>query len=147
MKVFITSLFVLATVACDGTGGGSGDPLTGCDLSFTAKNSGGKDFGEECTQDSECRYGECMKPGADGNITNASFGFCTRGCDCENSTDSRLTTDEKEVLECLYPSGFKDIHHVVVQCSTLEDCTAVSDKWTECKSPDSGGVQKVCHAL
>jgi hypothetical protein len=143
----LTLLAVGGLGACDSALGGTDGPLTGCTLSFAEKSAGGRDFGEACTQDSECRFGACLKPGTGGNITNAQFGFCTRGCDCEDNAASRLSTDEKEVLECLYPSGFKDLHHVVVECDTVDDCKAISEQWTECKIPDTGSVRRVCHAL
>lgn len=124
-----------------------GGSLTGCDLSFVVTNEGGKDFGESCASNSECRFGECIMPGTGGNITNAQFGFCSRGCNCENNTDSRIPDGDREVLLCLYPSGFKDFHHVTVRCKTVDDCKAVDAGWTDCTLPNTGAVQNLCHAL
>ncbi len=150
LKSILSAAALLAFTACDdsdGTNGGNGGPLTQCDLDYTVKSQGGKDFGERCTQDSECRFNECIMPNASGNITNTQFGFCTRGCDCENAEAAQLTVEEKEVLECLYPSGFKSMHHVVVECDSVDDCKALDDGWTDCRLPDSGGARKVCHAI
>jgi hypothetical protein len=139
---------MIGSTGCDSGGSsGNGGPLTGCDLSFAVTNQGGKDFGEACDNNSECRFGACVKPGTGGNITNAKFGFCSRGCDCEDNVAARLTVDEKVVLMCLYPSGFKDFHHVTVRCDSVDDCKAVDPGWTECKMPDTGGIQRICHAL
>ncbi|HRE87541.1 MAG TPA: hypothetical protein PK095_00250 [Myxococcota bacterium] len=140
-------LICSATSVCVEDPGGGGGSLTDCDLGYTVTNEGGKDFGEPCDNNSECRFGACVKPGTGGNITNGQFGFCSRGCDCENAEAAKLTVDEKEVLMCLYPSGFKDFHHVVVRCNEVSDCQAIDSRYTECKMPDTGGVQKVCHAL
>jgi len=124
-----------------------GASLTGCDLGFVVTNAGGKDFGESCTNNSECRFGACIMPGTGGNITNAQFGFCSRGCDCENNTDSRIADEDGTVLLCLYPAGFKDFHHVTLRCESVEDCKAVDAGWTDCTLPNTGAVRKLCHAL
>lgn len=149
-SIVLASLATLGFVVsgCDSDGGGgNGGPLTGCDLSYAVTNQGGKDFGEACDNNSECRFGACVKPGTGGNITNTKFGFCSRGCDCNNDTNSRLTVSEKEVLMCIYPSGFKDFHHVTVRCNSVDDCKAVDEKWTACQMPDTGGSHRICHAL
>jgi hypothetical protein len=146
----LSSLTALSFVmsGCDSdSGGGSGGPSTRCDLGYTVTNQGGKDFGEACDNDSECRFGACVKPGTGGNITNTKFGFCSRGCDCNNDTNARLTPAEKEVLMCLYPSGFKNFHHVTVRCNSVDDCKAIDERWTACQAPDTGGVNRICHAL
>jgi len=142
--------------ACDSSSGGAdgthGDPATGCNLSFAVRNVNGKGFGEGCTTDAECMYGECMMPGDPGNDTNSVFGFCTRGCDCQNATDSQIPNDLSEVLECRYPTDgvgtFKAYHHVVVECSSgdLAMCQALDSRWTECYLPSTGGARKVCGA-
>lgn len=133
----------------DATSGGSetGGSLTGCNLGYAVTNSGGKAFGEGCTSNDECVFGECFLPGAPGNITNTQFGFCTRGCDCNNDVNARIPDDQREALSCLYPAGFKDDHHVVVQCSDVTDCQGLDGRWSSCEIPDTGGVRRVCHAL
>ena len=138
----------------DTTGGGdttggdtNGGSLTSCDLSYEQANPQGKGFAEGCANDNECEFGECLMPGTGGNITNNLFGFCTRGCDCENAVASQIPDGMKEELDCLYPSGFKDVHHIVVECANAAECQALDPRWTECKTPDTGGVRKVCHAL
>lgn len=135
---------VCTNQVCTTSTGGS---LTPCDLSYAVSNEGGKDFGEPCDQNNECRYGACVKPGTGGNITNDKFGFCSRGCDCDDNAASRLTAEEKTEFTCLYPSGFKAFHHVLVQCDTVADCQAIDARYTACKMPNTGGVLRVCHAL
>lgn len=130
-----------------GDTGGNGGSLTNCDLSYEQANPQGKGFAEGCANDNECEFGECLMPGTGGNITNNQFGFCTRGCDCENAVASQIPDGMKEELDCLYPSGFKDVHHIVVECANAAECQALDPRWTECKTPDTGGVRKVCHAL
>lgn len=151
MRTILCALSTLALMsACDsgdGSNNGNGGSLTSCDLSFAVTNQGGKDFGEACDSNAECRFGACVKPGTGGNITNNQFGFCSRGCDCENSDAAKLTPTEKDELMCLYPAGFKDFHHVTVRCNEVSDCQAIDSRYTECKAPDTGGVQKICHAL
>ena len=134
--------------ACDNSDDpdGTGGSLTQCDLNFSPGNDALKGFGEGCAQDSECAFAECILPGTPGNITNAVFGFCSRGCDCENDTASQLPDDQKEELDCLYPSGFKNFHHVVVECANTAECQALDSRWTSCESPSTGGVRKLCHA-
>jgi len=146
-----TSLLALAAPACDSDGDGDGTQAgTQCELSFTQSNAAGKDFGEACTSDAECQFGECMKPGDTANTTNSVFGFCTRGCDCENNDAARVPADRDSELECLYPTDgagtFRDYHHVVVRCSEVAECQALAAGWTDCRIPDSGTAQKVCIA-
>lgn len=136
----------LALAACDSDGDGVDGPLTTCDFSFVSQNASGLDIGERCTANSECEYGTCLMPGANANITNTEFGFCTRGCDCEDNAASQLSSDEAQTFDCIYPSGFKDRHHVVLLCSSVSDCTAIDSGYTACRAPTTGGVVKVCHA-
>lgn len=134
----------------DTTGGGdtsNGGSLTQCDLSYELINAQGKAFGAGCENDNECQFGECLVPGTGGNITNNQFGFCTRGCDCDNAVASQIPDGQEEMFDCLYPSGFKDVHHIVVQCNNVAECQALDARWTDCKLPDTGGARKVCHAL
>ncbi len=115
-----------------------------CDYSSTDLG-GGKGIGEACTEHYECRYGLCLPPG-DGNLVNTQFGFCTRGCNCGDTT-TQLTAAEKESFICLLPPGNQGRwRHVVPKCNTVDDCKALSDQWTECKQLTSGGVDFTCHA-
>lgn len=139
------------TSGSDATTGGNGS-LTGCELGYAEKNASGKELGEGCTSDAECRYGECMLPGDTGNITNNQFGFCTRGCDCNGDAASQIPAELKEgVLECVYPSdgagGLKDYHFVAIECANVGTCQALDSRWTTCELPDTGSARKVCHAL
>ena len=150
LSLAILTPFLLGTAGCsvlaDDENGDDGGPLTVCIYNYLGEVAG-KDFGESCTSDSECAFGECMQPGDTGNITNDTFGFCTRGCDCNNDEASQLDPDVKEVLECLYPPGNPGSdRHVVIQCTSVDDCTAVDSGWTDCATSD-GTVQKVCKAL
>jgi len=144
--VFALGLAILP--ACDSKSDtdGEGGSLTQCDLNFSAGNDALKDFGEGCANDSECAFAECLMPGTPGNATNTLFGFCTRGCDCENATSSQLSDDQKAELDCLYPSGFTTLHHVVVECASTAECQALDPRWTSCETPSTGGARRICHA-
>jgi hypothetical protein len=124
-----------------------GPGVTCCDYPYLEEGEGGA-VGTPCDTDEECAFGECLLPGDGGNITNFEFGFCTRGCDCETTTQAQLSDEQKETQSCLYPSGNNGAwHHVVLKCSNVEeDCKTIDDRYTECKSPSEGGVAKVCHA-
>lgn len=115
-----------------------------CDYSTTDLGAG-KGLGEACTEHYECRYGLCLPPG-DGNLVNTQFGFCTRGCDCGDTT-TQLTAAEKESYVCLLPPGNQGRwRHVVPKCHSVDDCKALSPQWTQCKQLTSGGVDFTCHA-
>ena len=150
--VIAASGFVLPLGGCDalpGVGDDTGDdtaPLTQCIYSYGVEVAV-KDIGESCAADSECAFGECMMPGDQGNITNSTFGFCTRGCDCDNAESAKIAEADKDVLECLYPPGNQgEDHHVVIDCDSVADCTDIDPGWTEC-STSSGTAQSVCKAL
>ncbi len=115
-----------------------------CDYSTTDLGVG-KGLGEACTEHYECRYGLCLPPG-DGNLVNTQFGFCTRGCNC-GDTSTQLSAAEKEAFVCLLPPGNQGRwRHVVPKCHTVDDCKALSAQWTDCKQLTSGGVDFTCHA-
>jgi hypothetical protein len=137
------------TGGVDTTGGGgdTGGSLTGCDWPYSVVNAAGKQFGEGCTSNAECIYNACVMPGDPGNITNSQVGFCSRGCDCNNDTNAQIPADQKDNFDCLYPSGFVNRHHIVVECTNLGVCQGLDSRWTECKLPNTGGARRVCHAL
>jgi hypothetical protein len=85
-------------------------------------------------------------PGDPGNITNEVFGFCTRGCDCNDDPEAKLSDEDKASLLCLYPQGEKTRHHVVLKCASAGDCEAVDAGWKGCFVPETGAVKDVCHA-
>lgn len=150
--IALTPFLVLFVGACDDANGGEDAILTQCDLNFSLTNQSGKDFGESCTTNQECMFGVCMKPGDPGNITNNQFGFCTRGCDCENNEASQIPAELKEGgLECVYPSDgagtFKAKHFVAIECTDTAECQDIDPAWTDCRIPDTGSARKVCHAI
>lgn len=137
---------LLTTTACDSAGGTSGAATT-CDFNFANPDTAKKDFGESCTSGSECAYGVCILPSTSGNIINTQFGFCSRGCNCNNAAGSSLSAEEKASFTCLDPSGFQGKKRQVVPiCGAVSDCTAIDAGWTECAYPESGGAVKVCQA-
>ncbi len=142
--------FALAAPGCDtdtDSGDGGAGAATVCDFGFAVTNDGGKDIGQACAADTECRYGVCLMPGDAGNIENNQFGYCTRGCNCNNSTDSRLSAEDKGYYTCLDPSGFAGKkRHVALLCGSLAACTAVDAGWTSCAAPSTGGVRNICQA-
>ena len=135
-----------AFAACD-SANGTDEPATTCSYNYKVSNAALKDFGQSCTVNTECEFGVCVLPGAAGNIINTDFGYCTRGCNCDNDEDSFLSTDEKDTYTCLDPSGFKGSkRQVVPTCETLADCTAIDPAWTSCALPATGSARKVCQA-
>ena len=46
----------------------------------------------------------CLMPGDTGNITNDVFGFCTRGCDCDDAGDAAMPGADPD-YSCIYPGG------------------------------------------
>ncbi|MGB0588668.1 MAG: hypothetical protein ACPGU1_03215 [Myxococcota bacterium] len=141
-----------------GTAGNDGPPSTDCLYPFGSADLG-QDFGQGCTSDDECAHGTCMLPGAEGNVTNAVFGFCTRGCDCDDAADAKLSSED-DTYHCVYPGGCfigesqGAWRHAVLKCSTVEDCQAVDPRYTDCATTDSktvvedtcGSLRKVCQA-
>ena len=132
-----------------GSGGTWCNDSTCCDFPF-GNETAGKVIGERCTADSECAFGKCYLPTEPGNQTNDVFGFCTRGCDCEASEEAKLTPEEKNIYICYYPTDgqgtFKQMHHVVLRCDVLDECTAVDSGYNLCSVPKQGTSMKVCQA-
>jgi hypothetical protein len=160
---FVPSALAFLLSGCDvsGSGGdsqgsstGDDDPLTFCEYSFVVVNAGGKSIGQSCTSNAECEFGECVLPGSGGNpagddAVNTQFGYCSRGCDCENDTDSRLTDEEKQTLVCYNgPAGTQGkFKHILPRCSSVADCAAFDSGYTSCALPNGSGVFKTCLAL
>jgi len=144
-------------LGCDQLTGGDG-PTTTCEYPYGATNLE-KDFGEACTENSECAHGLCMLPGMDGNITNNVFGFCSRGCNCDDSLDAQITSQDPD-HNCVEPGGCfvgasqGGWRHAAVRCSTLDDCQAIDSRYTDCSTTDQktvvedtcGSLKRVCQA-
>jgi len=142
----------------NGGSGTDGPPSTDCLYPFGSADLG-QDFGQACEADADCAHGTCLLPGMDGNVTNAVFGFCTRGCDCDDAADAKLSSED-DTYHCVYPGGCfigesqGAWRHAVLKCSTVEDCQAVDARYTDCATTDSktvvedtcGSLRKVCQA-
>lgn len=145
--IVVASLLVSA--GCDsGTTGGQSGPYTRCDYGIVEKNPNTGGYSEACESSADCDYGVCLKPGDAGNTTNTAFGFCSRGCDCNDDVNSRLSPDEKlEGWSCLYPTTpAQHKRHVVLQCSSVAQCQTFDARWNACRLPEAGGSRRVCHA-
>ena len=158
--VLLIALYV-GLSGCEVLGGEDDGPSTVCEYSY-AGVSVASDFGMACATGSECAHGTCMIPGANGNITNEVFAFCTRGCDCESSdhgTASLPSTDPDDT--CVYPGGCfigasqGAWRYAAPKCTTVDDCTAIDARYTHCKTTDSstvlddqtcGSLTRVCQA-
>ena len=122
---------------CDLVGSGDeGESLTQCTYAYDAATVPG-DFGVRCTDDTQCNHGECIMPSDSGNVTNNIFGFCSRGCDCEDSQDARLSGDDVN-YDCVYPGGCfpgqsqGSWRYVVPKCQNLDDCLMIDEGYTHC---------------
>lgn len=147
---------------CDVFGGDDsndpGAPLSTCLYNYGAKGTE-EDFGKACTSGTDCAHGVCMAPGDKGNISNNVFSFCTRGCDCDNSSDASVSGSDGN-WSCAYPGNCfvgqskGAWRHVVPKCATLDDCLAIDSRFTHCESTsfqnvtesDCGQLHKVCQA-
>lgn len=128
-------------------------PLTTCTYGFELLNPEGKTLGQGCSVDSDCQFGVCMEPGDLGNAPgedaiNSKFGFCTRGCDCNEDTDSRLTDEEKVDFLCYVgpPGSQGKLKYVLPRCQTVADCLDVDPGYDTCALPGGSGVFKACVA-
>ena len=148
-RMFLGALLCCPVAASCDSGGGPDGPATICTYGYTApEQPGPKSFGQSCTDDSECAFGACILPDDPGNLLNTQFGFCSRGCECNDDTASQLSDEEKLDFHCLYPPGDKGTNrHIVPLCNDLAECQAIDPMWTECRMPESGGVTTMCHAL
>jgi hypothetical protein len=157
----------VGVISCDVSGGGSADgasssedaELSTCTYPFVKVNAGGKTIGQRCSANSECEYDFCMMPGMAGNGTgefgvasnlpvNTQFGFCSRGCDCNNDTTSRLTDEEKLSQVCYYgPVGSQGkVRFVMAKCTDVSACAGVDSGYSECAKPNGSGTTKACLA-
>lgn len=147
----------LATLGCSSGDGINPDgPYTLCDYSYVMANENGKGIGESCEKNEECYYGACVLPGST-DPSLATFGFCSRGCDCENKEtvpprlcgefDEDCVGESKTDYTCVYVSSSISVHRrfLAINCNTDQDCTAIG--WSTCKGLTTGGIAKVCHAL
>ena len=166
--VVMLAILFLGTGACelvDGTGGTSLTPATQCLYDYTAaEDTAVPDFGLPCTAPEDCAYGVCMVPSAVGNITNDTFGFCTRGCDCDCVAGDACPQSVKGSdpdYSCVYPGGCfpgeskGQWRYVVPKCSSVDDCKLLDERYTHCtktyltNTSDStcGQEAKVCMAI
>jgi hypothetical protein len=161
MKVLLGRRIQLLMALAFGIMQGSGcDVLNGDDgpssicLYHYAVSSTPSDFGQGCASNDDCAHGVCVQPGDSGNITNEVFGFCSRGCDCDDSDDAQIT--DAQTYSCVYPGGCFEgeskgaWRHAVAKCSTLEDCKSIDDRYTDCDDTSSlfgcGQLHTVCIA-
>ena len=151
----VLSFGIVATsaIGCDSDGE---EPATTCKYNY-GDSEVENDFGKACEENADCAHGVCMMPGDDGNITNAVFGFCTRGCDCGNSEDAQVSSSD---YHCVYPGNCfigesqGAWRYVAPQCSSVDECTAIDARYTDCATTDSmtvaaktcGSLRKVCQA-
>jgi hypothetical protein len=146
------------------TGDGGGDlpaitgPSSECSYGY-GDSTVAIDFGAACESAADCAHNTCIMPGDDGNITNNVFGFCSRGCDCDDSEDAKLPSENPD-YHCVYPGGCfvgqsqGAWRHAVVRCSTVDDCAAVDARYTHCETTNGttvvedtcGSLKKVCQA-
>ena len=137
----------------------SGGPSTECLYTYGTADFA-SDFGQACDADSGCAHGACIMPGDEGNITNDLFGFCSRGCDCDDAGAAALSGSDPD-YECAYPGGCwvsqsqGAWRHAVLKCSTLDDCLTVDPRYTDCEytgkltvieGETCGSLTKVCQA-
>jgi len=161
----VAGLLLIQLVGCDAdqrptssAGGGSGDVSTNGDgnggegLCSHADNmivdEGAGQHGVECVSDIDCRYGRCVSSPL---ISGGVFSFCTKQCNCGvNSECSADVGDNGQPATCLrfgltyYPDE-PDTAYCAQVCTSLDDCLALSDKYTHCENAPVG-VKKVCVA-
>ncbi len=144
----VASLLVLPTLSatgCDSKGGGDG-PTTTCKISYAGpEDTTKKAYGARCEADEECAWGVCMMPGDNGNETTDVFGFCTRGCDCEDDPASQLSVAEKESYLCrMTLTPYQHYRHIVMKCGSVSDCAGIDPGYNVCEA--THGVLKYCQA-
>ena len=167
LRALLTLSLSLALSGCDaasdalGGGDGGDGALTICQYSYAGDGVAG-DFGEPCATDADCAHGTCLQPGADGNITNEVFAFCTRACDCETSggVSAPLASSDPDYT-CVYPGGCfigqsqGAWRHAGPKCGSVSDCTAIDSRYTDCEYTDRltvlddktcGSITRVCQA-
>jgi len=118
-----------------------------CDGKPEVTNAVGLLSGYECTTDDDCMYGQCN---LDPVTTGGAFGICTRDCPACPGSECSADDVSSEGLSftCIFATGVEK--HCVPECSSLDDCLTISDKYTACSltPPDfaggSIGAQKFC---
>jgi hypothetical protein len=142
--VTLTALLFLSLsggMACDQLTGADG-PTTSCVRGYDATVTA-QDFGQACTDDSECAHASCLMPNADGNIGDAA---------------SIASSDPD--YHCVYPGGcFVSTsqgtwRYAAPKCSDVSDCEAIDARYTDCATTDQktvledtcGSLTKVCQA-
>ena len=143
--VCIAALSAAGLAACSSSTSPFSGPYTTCAYGYAVTNESGKEIGEPCTSGDECRYGVCIQPDDPYNDVNDAFGFCSRGCDCNDDPASRLPDEWDGVYLCRYTTGDQGSHRMVqIECRNDGDCQAHG--WTRCSGAISGTARRVCLA-
>ena len=165
MRIFALMLCALLVFSCDtndddepssssgsssngtvdgGDGGGGDDGLCSYEDNVVSNPSGGYQ-GDECEQDSDCRYGTCVSSPL---VTGDQFKFCTKQCNCgansECSADGLVDGLDSTCLRFgvnSYPDEPMTAY-CQRECTSVSDCKSFSDKYTDCRV--LVGVTKVC---
>ena len=127
------------------TGNGSSDDGLCSYADNVVSNPEGGYQGDECTQDSDCRYGTCISSPL---VTGDQFKICTKQCNCgansECSADGRVDGLDSTCLR-FGVSYYPDEPMTAFcqrECTSVSDCKSFSDKYTDCRV--LVGVTKVC---
>ena len=133
------------TDAGTNTGTGSSDDGMCSYEDNVISNPEGGFQGDECTEDSDCRYGTCVSSPL---VTGDQFKFCTKQCNCgvnsECSADGRVDGLDSTCLR-FGVSSYPDEPMTAFcqrECSSVSDCKSFSEKYTDCRV--IVGVTKGC---
>ena len=138
---FVSLALFAGPIAC------SSEEEDPCDGKPEVTNAVGLLSGFECTSDEDCMYGQCD---LDAVTTGGAFGICTRACPACPGSECSADDVSAEGLgfTCIFATGVAK--HCVPTCSSLDDCTKISPKYTACSMtpPDfalgSIGARKFC---
>jgi len=116
--------------------GCSSDGLEGevCDIADPVANVAGATHAVGCASDSECLFGRCHL-----NPAIASFGFCTKRCDCPSSACSDEDSHGHSYFCQRFAPALGEPAVCTEECETVADCPA---GYTGCEVVT--GTQKVC---